>query len=68
MEMIQREHFKVVTKQKGQIYKGRKITNNSNHIVLYKGDFVGEVRSKSDSERLISNLIKYQRMEYTQEF
>ncbi len=63
--MIKREEFTLATKQKGKIYKGRKITNNGNYIILYAGEFVGEVRSKKDAMNFIQNLINHQKLTYT---
>ena len=59
--------FTFETKLKGQVYGNRKITNNSNYIVFYKGQFVGEVKTRKDAQRYIENLIRHQKLEYTQE-
>ena len=64
---INKDNFKILTQQKGAIYAGRRITNNSNCIVLYNETFVGEVKTKKDARRFIDNLVKYQRLVYTQE-
>lgn len=64
---INKDNFKILTHQKGAIYAGRKITNNSNHIVFYNDTFVGEVKTQKDARRFIDNLVKYQRLVYTQE-
>ena len=60
--------FTVETKCKGKVYGTYKITNNSNHLVFYKGEFVGEVKTKKDARAFINNLVKYQKLEYTQEY
>lgn len=60
--------FTFATRQKGRIFGSRKITNNSNYVVFFKGEFVGEVGTKRDAERFIKNLVKYQKLEYTQEY
>lgn len=67
-KMIIRNNFTYVTRQKGKTFGAVKITNNSNYIVLYNDHYVGEVRTKTDAEKFIANLIKYQKLEYTQEY
>lgn len=66
--MIKINDFTVETKCKGKVFGNRKITNNSNHVVFYKGEFVGEVMTKEAARAFINNLVKYQKLEYTQEY
>ena len=67
---IKTEDFTVKTKCKGYV-KGRygdvKITNNSNHVIFFKGKYIGEERTNKDAIALINNLVKYQKLEFTQE-
>ena len=64
---IKKEDFSFATHRKGDIYNGRKVRNNSNYIVFHKGNFVGELKNKSNAIAFIDNLVKYQKLEYTQE-
>lgn len=63
--MIKAEDFTYKTRCKGMYFENRKITNNSNYIVFYKGEFVGEVGTKKDACKFIENLVKYQKLTYT---
>lgn len=45
-----------------------KIRNKSIYCVFFKGDYIGKVQTKKDAERLIANLIKYNKLTYTQEY
>lgn len=65
---MKRADFTYKTNCKGEIFKGRKITNKSNYCVFYKGEFIGEVGTKKDAEKFIANLIKYDKLTYTQEY
>ena len=66
--MIKREDFTYATRQKGKMFGKVKITNNSNYVVFYNACYIGEVRTKTDAEKYIANLIKYQKLKYTQEY
>ena len=46
----------------------QKIRNKSIYCVFYKGGFIGVVQTKKDAERFIANLIKYNKLTYTQEY
>lgn len=46
----------------------QKIRNKSIYCVFYKGGFIGTVQTKKDAERFIANLIKYNKLTYTQEY
>lgn len=63
-----RQDFTYQTRCKGQIFNNTKITNNSNYCIFYKGDFVGEVKTKKDAEDCIANFIKYNKLTYTQTY
>ena len=66
---MKRNVFSYKTNCKGEIYNGGyKIRNNSNYCIFYKGNFIGEVGSKKDAERYIDNLIRHNKLTYTQEF
>ena len=57
--------FTILTGQKGNTFNGRKITNNSTQVIFYKGEYVGEVRTKKNATAYIANLVEHQRLEYT---
>ena len=70
---MKRSDFTYRTDCKGETFtdlKGytRKIRNKSIYCVFYKGDFIGIVDTKTAAEKFISNLIKYNKLEYTQEY
>ena len=65
---IRREDFSYIKGRKGKTFGSVCITNNSNYVVLFKGGYVGEVGGKKQAELFIDNLIRYQRLEYTQEY
>ena len=65
MEKIKVENFTIRTKCKGMKFGDREIRNNSNHIIFYDGVFVGEVRTKTDAHKFISNLVTNQKLTYT---
>ena len=46
----------------------QKIRNKSIYCVFYKGGYIGLVQTKKDAERFIANLIKYNKLTYTQEY
>ena len=65
---IKKEDFTVKTKCKGNVYGAIKITNNSNHLIFFKGEYIGEVRTNKDAIAFINNLVKYQKLKFTQEY
>lgn len=60
--------FTFETKCKGKAFGDYKITNNSNWIVYYKGKFVGELKTKKNAIDFIDNLVRHNKLEYTQEY
>lgn len=69
-----RSEFTYKTNCKGESFKNistgyeEKIRNKSLYCVFYKGGYIGAVSTKKDAERFIANLIKYNRLTYTQEY
>ena len=69
-----RSDFTYLTHCKGEIFNNTvyklaiPIRNNSNYCIFYKGNFIGEVRTKKDAEAFIGNLIRHNKLTYTQEF
>ena len=69
-----RNEFTYKTDCKGETFTNiatgyiQKIRNKSIYCVFYKGDFIGVVETKKDAERFIANLIKYNKLTYTQEY
>ena len=69
-----RTDFTYKTGCKGETFKDIttgydvKIRNKSIYCVFYKGGFIGEVQTKKDAEKFIANLIKYNKLTYTQEW
>lgn len=63
--MIKREDFRYETKCKGKLIGDYKITNNSDYLVWYKDQFVGQLKTKKDAIDFIDNLVEHQKLEYT---
>lgn len=69
-----RDDFTYKTDCKGETFTNivtgytQKIRNKSIYCVFYKDGYIGDVQTKKDVERFITNLIKYDRLTYTQEY
>lgn len=69
-----RDEFTYYTNCKGEtftnvVYKFQEtIRNKSLYCVFYKGEYIGKVETKKDAEKFIANLIKYNKLTYTQEY
>jgi len=59
---MNKSNFFYLTRQKGQIFNGYKITNNSNYILFYrenestKAILIGEFKTKSDTLKYIDKI------------
>lgn len=68
IKMINKVDFSFKTKCKDMIFNGSyRIKNNSNYIVFYKDSFIGETRTKKDAINFIDNMVRHQKLEYTQD-
>lgn len=71
---MERTDFTYRTDCKGETFTNiatgytEKIRNKSIYCVFYKGGFIGIVETKKAAERFIANLIKYNKLTYTQEY
>ncbi|MCR5690738.1 MAG: hypothetical protein K6G62_00765 [Eubacterium sp.] len=65
---IEKSNFTYKKNCKGQVFDGRKITNNSSYVVLYNGSLVGEVATLKEARSFIDNLVRHQRLKYTAEY
>ena len=69
---MKRSDFTYRTNCKGESFTNivtgytQKIRNKSSYCVFYKGGYIGDVRCKKDAESFIANLIKYNKLTYTQ--
>ena len=69
-----RTDFTYKTNCKGQVFTNvatgykQKINNKSVYCVFYKGDYIGVVETKKAAERFIENLIRHDKLTYTQEY